>query len=572
MAVRQGRLGERLVSTDEHPHGRSRGMANALSKLRESGQGVPAPGELMRALKRNPRDLQVLFACTMAAVATVFEPTYLTLSTSVIQTGLRAPNSPAPMVFAAAFLLLALFTLLAGSSADIFGRRRFLLIGLLGLTVSNLLALIWLDAPRAFAVADTLNAVFGVIVLPASIAIVTLTFEAALRPFAYGILFAVQGTALVVGSLLIPVLGEVWEGRATFVPALVLGVVAYILVARHAPESHAPKSLHRGTIVVNLVLMAGLFSMMFLVVTSAIRSEDSVRALTIAIAILLFAAIVRWLAQRLRHFRGIEVYGGRDLGLAIFAGMMLMFAQGCFFYQTIPFFYDVQHVGDVELALRYLPYVVGLLFGGLLVARLALRFGARRILAFSFVLSGLGLLGLSLVKVDSPFWVMIVPITLIGVSAGLGGPARTTVVMSAPPEGLVNSSAAVNTAAGQAGYTLGVIVSSVLVTLHADRLFVDGLAAAGVSAEVVAGVSRGLQSVSTRLIAAGYPQLPDAVQALTGVSYANAFTSGMTRMFLLVAVSMFVTALVILAGMHRGLRATLDAPPLTPPEASPSDA
>ncbi len=96
-------------------------------------------------MKRDPQKLGVLIACTMAAVATVFEPTYLNLSSSVIQAGLRAENSPAPMFLAIAFLLLALFTLLAGTSADLFGRRLLLLAGLVGLTLSNVLGLLWLE-------------------------------------------------------------------------------------------------------------------------------------------------------------------------------------------------------------------------------------------------------------------------------------------------------------------------------------------------------------------------------------------------------------------------------------------
>ena len=249
----------------------------------------------------------------------------------------------------------------------------------------------------------------------------------------------------------------------------------------------------------------------------------------IGLALVAFVALVRWLAGRLKHFEGIEVYGGRDIGVAVLAGVMMMFAQGCFFFQITPFFWNVQEVGDVEGALRFLPWVIGLLLGGTLVARLALRFGARRILVFSFLASGAALWGLSLLQVDSPFWVMIVPITLLGLAAGLSGPARTTVVLGAPPEGLVNSSAAVNAAAGQIGYALGAIVSSVLVTQHADEVFVSGLTAAGVSAETVTNVSNGLQDFWSRMVAAGYPGLPDAVEALTGVSYAEAFTSGMTR-------------------------------------------
>ncbi|MFZ0529254.1 MAG: MFS transporter [Propionicimonas sp.] len=532
------------------------GGADAASRR----QGAEQLRAAIRALRQDPRSLRILLACTIAAVVTVFEPPYLTLSTSVIQGGLRVPNSPTPMILAAAFLVLALITLLAGTSADLFGRRRFLILGLVGLTLSNLLAMASLGTSQLFAVADLINTVSGVIVLPASIAIVTLAFDQFVRPFAYGVLFGIQGTALVVGSLLIPLLGEVWDGRATFVPVLILGVVALVLVPRHVRESKAPASLRRGSVMLNLILTAGLFAVLFLVVTAGIRSSESLLALTLTLTLVLIVAVIRWLGRRSRRFTQIKIYGGRDLGLAIFAGLMLMFAEGCFFYQTGPFFYDVQQVGDIEFALRYVPFVVGLLLGGVLVARLALRFGARRILALSFVLTGASLLGLSLLQVDTPFWMMIVPITAFGLAMGLGSPTRTTIVMGAPPEGLVNSAAAVNTAAGQGGYALGVIVSSVLVTKNADALFIAALDAAGVPPETVAVIASGLEDTVSRLTTNAYPSLPAEVEALARASYANAFTSGMTQVFAMVAMVMFVMAALMLVGMRRGLRATLAAP------------
>ena len=515
------------------------------------GGGAPELGAMIRALKRDPQAWRILLACTLAAVVTVFEPGYLTLSTSLIQAGLRAPNSPAPLILAAAFLVLALITLLAGTSADVFGRRKFLVVGLAGVTVSNVLGLSWLGTPQLFVFADLLTTVFGVIVLPAAIAIVTLAFEPALRPFAYGVLFGVQGAALVVSTLLVPLFGNVWDGRAAFVPVLVLGVVALRQVQRHVPESRAPASLHRGTIVLNLVFVAGLFTLLFLIVTNGIRTGESLLALAAAAFLLLVADGLRVVARKSPHFAGIEIYGGRDLGMAVLAGLMLMFAQGCFFYQIYPFFLDVQQVGVVAIAFRYVPYVVGLMAGGLVVARVLLRFGPQLILVSSFLLMGVALLGLSALKVDSPFWVMIVPITLAGFATGLGGPARTTVIMGGRPPGVVNGSSAVNTAAGQSGYALGVIISSVLVTQHADRLFVDGLRIAGIPPDIVAKVVTALESTGTRLLAARYPELPGIVRTLTDVPYANAFTSGMTRMFFVVAIAMFVTALAMFVGMRR---------------------
>ena len=46
----------------------------------------------------------------------------------------------------------------------------------------------------------------------------------------------------------------------------------------------------------------------------------------------------------------------------------------------------------------------------------AKRFGARRILALSFLLGGAGLLALSFLQVDTPFWAMIVPTAAVGLA------------------------------------------------------------------------------------------------------------------------------------------------------------
>jgi MFS transporter, DHA2 family, multidrug resistance protein len=533
---------------------------NPGNHLSEPIQGPPSPGMMYRALTRDPAKLRILFACTLAAVATAFEPTYLTLSTSFVQAGLRTPDSGVPMFFAVMYLLLALVTLIAGATADLFGRRLFLLLGMGGLMVSNLLSWLWLGSPQ-FVYADILNAISGVVVLPAAIAIVTLTFEPVVRPLAYGIFFTIQGAAIVIAPLLIPALGGEGDAGAAFVPVLLIGVATIWMISRHIPESVAPTSLRRGNIIVNLILISGIFWLIFLVATSQIRTQGVLAPLAVAGLLLLFGVVIRWLARKLRQFKGIEIYGGRNLGFAIYSGVMLMFAQGCFFYNIGPYWYDVQQLEGLEAILRYLPYVIGLLLGGLLIARLSLRFGARRILALSFLLLGVAMLGLSFLEVDSSYWIMLLPVILIGVAGGLGGPARTQVVLSAPPEGLVGEAAAVNTAAGQAGYSLGVIVSSVLVTRYADRIFLDALTAAGVSPETVSSISAALNDLLLRLVATVYPQLPETVTQLTGVSYAEGFTSGMTRMFFWVALAMFVSALALYFGMHRGVRASAAVPP-----------
>lgn len=510
----------------------------------------PELGAVVRALRRNPTSVRMLVACTVAVVASVFEPGYMSLSGQVVQLGLRSPDSPAPWPLAAGILVLALITLLAGAFADLLGRRRFLVTGLVALTASNLLGLVLLRSPSQFVVADLLNTLAGAIVLPASVAIVTLASEPEVRPLAYGILFATQTTAGLAGGMLIPLLGNVWEGRATFVPVLVLCVVALILTRQRIPESRVPDTQPRSSIVINLVFVSVLFTVLFRIVTNAIRTGGPLLTITLVVLLALLSLAVRRL-RRPHQRAGIEIYGGRELGVGIFAGLMLLLAQGAFCYQIYPFFVQVQHVDEVSALLRLVPFAVGTTTAGIMVARFILHFGLRRVLVFSFLLMAAALLALSRLRTDTSFWALALPTTAVGFAVGCGGAVRTALVMGAQPVGWVGSSSAINTAAGQSGNALGIILSSVLVTRQADRTLVQALRDAGVPEEEVANVASALASATRRMLTTNPSELPSAVHEVGEASYAHAFTAGTAGMFLLIGIGMVISALVVWIGMRR---------------------
>ena len=261
------------------------------------------------------------------------------------------------------------------------------------------------------------------------------------------------------------------------------------------------------------------------------------------------------------------MFTGRDVGFAIVAGVVLFMGQGAFFYQFTTFFQDVQNMTVVQAGLAFLPFVVGLLAGSFLVARLALRFGARRIIAGGFVVMGISMVWMSFVQVETSYWFLLVPITLIGFGFGLATPARTQVVLSAPPPELAGSAAAINTAAGQSGYALGVVLSSILVTQLADFAFLKPLAEAGVPEEVLTQIKAALPSIFSRTASSQYPNVPQAVLDMASASYDQAFATGMGQMFLACALLMFLAAGAIYWGMHRGLRAAARPPLISSDEA-----
>jgi MFS family permease len=516
-------------------------------------------GFLWKELTRDTHAFRVLIACTLAMVTTGLEPAFLTLSTSEIQNELRTPESHAPMYIAVGFLALAVLTLVAGTSGDLFGRKRVLVIGLTGLTLANLFGALTLGTPQ-FVVTDVVAAISVIAAMPMCVATITLIFPLTVRPLAYAMLFGSLGTAIIVGASIGGIFDALGIPAVAFLPVVIVGVIALRQVVRYVPETRAPKAFRHASAVVNLVLLVGVFVLVYLVIVAPSLLNSWLPALLALGVLLLTVACVRWLRQRVRFFSSVEMFTGRDVGFAIVAGVVLFMGMGAFFYQFTTFFQNVWNMGPALAGLSFTPFVVGLLAGSFLVARLALRFGARRIIAGGFVVMGISLVWMSFVQVESSYWFLLGPITMIGFGFGLATPARTQVVLSAPPLELAGSAAAINTASGQSGYALGVVLSSILVTQLADFAFLKPLAQAGVPEAALAQIKEMLPSIFSRTASSQYPNLPQAVLDLASARYDQAFTTGMGQMFLACAVLMFLAAGAIYLGMHHGLRAAARPP------------
>ncbi len=533
-------------------------MSHAAAK--SSTPAALALGRIVfEALTHDPHALRILIACTLAVVATAIEPPYLSLSTPEIQTQLRTPGSAAPLFIATAFLTVAVIMLIAGTSGDLFGRRLFLLIGVAGVTLSNILGFFTIGT-ALFPLIDGFNTLTTAIVMPMAIAIVTLTFSTNVRPFAYGMVFGFQGVGFVISPILMALFERIQAPQWAFLPAIIIGLFAFWLALRHVPESRSVGPQWRAGAIVNLVLLASIFIVVFLVLTSPTLFQTwqpLLVALGMLILVILFA---RWLIRRVQYFKGVQLFTGRDTAFAILAGVMLSVGQGAFFYQFATFNQEIQDVNPLTSALRMVPFILGLLSASFLIARLALRFGARRIIVGGMILMGIGFIWLSLMQVGTPYWFILIPVILMGFGFGLATPARTQVVLSAPPITLVGSAAGVNAAAGQLGYALGVVLSSVMVTQLADFHFLRNLDSLDIPSTVIAQLRQALPDLIARLNAVDWSALPQGVGAAFNTAYAQAFTIGMGQTFLVLGIGSLLGAIAIYFGMERGLKATVAMP------------
>jgi DHA2 family multidrug resistance protein-like MFS transporter len=518
---------------------------------------VPGPGKLLFGnLTADRQSFRALSACLLAILCTYLAPPVISLGSPPIEQGLRAIGSGVPILVAANYLLLAILTLIAGATGDTMGRKRLLLIGLASVLLAELASMFWLGT-SGFFYANLLLNVAQVIITPMCIALAAFTFAPGVRPFAYGVIFSTQAVALGLSSVLYTLLKPLGNGTIIFLLPITLGVVAFWLILREVVEPAQDERIAWRELLVNVLWASAVFLGVYGLVAFAGGYTSRNALLTIAIGLGGLVLVYRNYYRRLRKRGELKLYNVRGLAFAILAAMTAAMVQAVLFYQFWTYFVDVRGLGAVAATLQFAPFLIGMLVGTTLIVRLATRFGARRLITGGLILTALGLLVLSRLAVDTPLSYLILPIALLGLGLGIAGPARTSVILSAPPPRLIGSSAGINAAAGQSGYTLGVIVSSLLVTMLADSAFHAQMRQANLSSATMAQIDSVWENTFARAMAGNYTRLPTEAAQWVTMQFAPAFTAGLAGTLLIMAVVVLAVAIFIFVAMERGLKGSL---------------
>src|SRR3954464_12109240 len=154
-----------------------------------------------------------------------------------IQVDLGFSEQSLQWVVSAYALFFGGFLLLGGRAADVLGRRRVFLVGLIVFTVASLLAgLAWSEA--SLIAARALQGLGAAIISPAALSILSTTFaEGRERNIALGAWGAVAGLGAAAGVLLGGILTDALSWEWIFFVNIPVGLVAFILTPFMLTES-----------------------------------------------------------------------------------------------------------------------------------------------------------------------------------------------------------------------------------------------------------------------------------------------------------------------------------------------
>jgi EmrB/QacA subfamily drug resistance transporter len=368
------------------------------------------------------------------------------------------------------------FLLLGGRMADLLGRRRVFMGGLLLVAVASLAAGFSATEGQLIA-ARAAQGLGAAIISPAALSIVTTTFkDGAERNKALGAWGAVAGAGGAVGVLLGGILtdGLGWEWVLWVnVP---VSLIAFALSPRLLMESRAADEARAFDVAGAVSITAALSILVYAVVDAENAGWGSTKTLSlIALSLALLAAfIVIELRSRkplvpFSIFRIRTLTGANVVGILVGASLFSMFFFISLYMQQV-LGYSAIHAG-----LSYLPLALTIMASAGIASGLVTKVGYKPVLVIGLVFIVAGLVWFSQVSVGGGFLTDILgPSLLAAVGLGFSFVTTTIAAVSGVEEGESGLASGLINTSQQIGGALGLAILSTIATSHTEGLLESG--------------------------------------------------------------------------------------------------
>ncbi len=358
------------------------------------------------------------------------------------------------------------FLLLGGRAADLVGRRRILVSGLVLFALASLAG--GLAQTAGLLVAARLAQGAGAAMMsPAALSVLTTTFtDRRDRNLALGAWAAVPGLAGASGVVLSGVLTEGPGWRWIFylnVPVAILaGLGALALLGREPPGRRRSGFDFPGAVLVT----AGMLLLIYALVRApevGWGATETMSGLAVAAVLLaVFVANERRASTPLVPFSIFRIEGlaaANVTQLITFGGLYSMFFFLSLYMQSV-LGYSPSHTG-----LAYLPLTAGFMISAGIATPLVPRIGTKPVIVAGALVAAGGLYFLSHVPVDGAFLADLLPgIILVALGAGAVFTGVTTAATEGVPEDHTGFASGLLNASMQFGGALGLAVLSAVAT------------------------------------------------------------------------------------------------------------
>lgn len=435
-----------------------------------AGDG-PSPSQREEAVPRPYLTATLLLAC-LAQFMVILDVSVVNVALPSIRHALGFSEVDLQWVVNGYTVTFAGFLLLGGRAADLLGRRRVFVTGLVLFALTSLVGGLaqsqgWLIAARAA------QGLAGAIIAPASLTILTTTFEeGAARNRAVGIWGAMGGAGGAAGVLLGGILTDLLSWRWILFINLPIGIAAALLSLHYITARRDLRRKGNFDLLGAIAATAGLSVLVLGIVrTDSIGwgSGQTIAVLAAGLALIgIFLAIEGRFAKA--PLMPLRLYTSRSLSAAnvvvflVGAGVFAMW-----FFMTL-YLQQVEGYSPIKAGLAFLPMTLCIIAGSAFASRAVTRFGPKTLLVVGMVLQAVGLLLFRDISAGGTYLgEVLMPSLLVAIGLGFAFvPATIAAVTGVAPSEAGLASGVVNTSR-MVGGALGLAILAALATSHTDH-------------------------------------------------------------------------------------------------------
>ena len=400
----------------------------------------------------------------------VLDATVVNIALPAAQHDLAFNNADRQWVVTAYSLAFGGLLLLGGRLADLVGRKRMLILGMVGFALASALG----GAAQNFAmllIARAVQGAFGAMLAPAALSTLTVTFtNPAERGKAFGIFGAIAGAGGAVGLLLGGVLTEYLSWRWCLYVNVIFSVIAVVAAIRLLTRDVRDPSVRLdppGTVLV----VAGLVAFVYGLSEADTKGWGAPLTIGLLVAGVILLALFVLTERRVAHpLLPLRIVVDRFRGGAYLAiGLSAIGLFGVFLFLTY-YLEETLRYSPVVTGVAFLPMIVSLIVSSTISSQLLMpRLGPRILIPIGLLLAAGGMVILaSQLSVSTSYPAWILP-ALVVIGLGLGlvfGCGLNTATYGAAHNDAGVASALVNTCQ-QVGGSIG---TALLNTIAASAL------------------------------------------------------------------------------------------------------
>jgi EmrB/QacA subfamily drug resistance transporter len=416
---------------------------------------------------------------------TYLDNNVINVAIPTIQRSLHLSVSGLEWIVSSYLLVLAGLLLAGGRMADLYGRRRVFLIGLVIFTLSSLTAGL-AGSGDVLIAARAVQGLGAALVMPATLAIISHTFtNPRERTAAIAIWSAIGALGLALGPVIGGVISQHIHWGWIFLINVPIGVVAFAISIPFIAESRSESPDRRLDIPGLITSAVALTSLTYALIEGHDRGWTSgqiIGAFALsAAAAAVFLAIesrVRQPMIRLEVFRARQFSGGTTMSMIWAFGVL-----GIYFFTSL-YLQGILGFSPTKAGLAFVPMAVFAMLASTIAPRVASVIGGHRAVSAGVLLMTVGLLLFARLGAGASFAALMPGFVVFGAGIGLMNvPLTSTVLDGLPSEHAGIASALMNNSREMAGLLGVTVIGAVLraqqgVSLRggasAPQAFLDG--------------------------------------------------------------------------------------------------